>query len=100
MRIKGTNKEGGREERKRRGGGKKNKSTCQPRSLEKKKEVVPTCLRRSLVFLVILSMAVFRASLLSFLPAWREREREREKVRGVMTIYRDEDRAKERQQGG
>lgn len=30
-----------------------------------------TCLRRSLVFLVILSMAVLRASLLSFLPAWK-----------------------------
>ena len=28
-----------------------------------------TCLRRSRVFLVILSMAVFRASLLSFRPA-------------------------------
>ena len=27
-------------------------------------------------------------------------EREREKVRGVMTIYTDEDRAKERQRGG
>lgn len=30
-----------------------------------------TCLRRSLVFLVILSMAVLRASLLSFLPVWK-----------------------------
>lgn len=40
------------------------------RLFNKKSRQKQTCLRRSLVFFVILSMAVFRASLLSFLPAW------------------------------
>lgn len=38
--------------------------------------ILITCLRKSLVFLVILSIAEFSASLLSLRPAWKTRDKE------------------------
>lgn len=46
-----------------------------------------TCLRRSLVFLVILSMAEFRASLLSLRPAWKTADKEVNRYSASQSSY-------------